>query len=65
MITTMTHLKACGHRSLLPFQKGLIISSKSLSDLYAMLKVKYEISFLPTYKIKLDVVKDFLPPLFN
>lgn len=63
MITTMTSLKVCGHRGLLPIQNGLIVSSKSLSGLDMMFKNKHEISFLHTNSIK--TVEHFLLPFVN
>lgn len=57
MIHTISHLHVSSRRHLLMFQKGIIITSKSLLNLFDMVKVKYDFRFLCTRKLNQDVVE--------
>ena len=59
MISVAGSMRVCGHDKLLPFQKGLIMSSRSLQNLYIMLKEKYGITYLMTYRLNQDVIEHF------
>lgn len=59
MITTASTMRVGNKDHLYQFQKGLIISSKSLSKLYQMLKEKYNVSYLLTYRLNQDCLEHF------
>lgn len=48
MVKTVAEMRVTGHSSLYPFQKGIIISSKSLLDLYETLKETFDVSYILT-----------------
>lgn len=58
MIDTISNLHVRGRNNPLMFQKGIIISSKSLQKLFAMVKDKYNITFLLTSRLNQDVVEN-------
>ena len=47
-------MRVCERKSVYQFQKGLIISCNSLSKLYEMLKAKYNVSYILTYRLNQD-----------
>lgn len=59
VISVISKMHVFGKKHLLPFQKGVIISSKSLMQLHSMLKKDYNISFVMTYKLNQDVLEHF------
>lgn len=48
-----------GHKKILPFQDGIIISNKSLLGLFHYLKNTYNIEYLLTAKLNQDVLENF------
>ena len=46
-------------KSLLPFQKGIVISSKSMISLFQDLKDRYDISYIITSRLNQDVIEHF------
>lgn len=59
MIQTAEEMRVGGKNFLYQFQKGLILSSKSLSKLYQMLKDKYNVAYLLTYRLNQDCLEHF------
>lgn len=55
----MFNLRAPNKKVLLPFQKGILISNSSLSQLFDYLKEKYEVQFILTYRLNQDIVENF------
>ncbi|XP_071519277.1 transposable element P transposase isoform X4 [Panulirus ornatus] len=51
MIETVQSMNVCGNQNKFQFQEGLLISSHSLPKLFEMLRDKYGISFLITYRL--------------
>lgn len=47
------------HKSLVPFQKGIILSNHSLLELHTYLTEKYNITYIITYRLNQDVVENF------
>jgi len=43
----------------LPFQKGIIISSRSLLELYSELSIRYRVQFILTSRLNQDVLENF------
>ena len=59
MIRTADEMKCLGKRkSQLPFQRGLIISSKSLLKLFEVLSQRYNIEFIMTSHLNQDCVEN-------
>lgn len=54
MLQTAQSMRVMGRKHLYQFQKGLIISSQSLPKLYGMVKEKYGISYIMTYRLNQD-----------
>lgn len=46
-------------KSLLPFQKGILLNNKSLIQIYNYLKSKYDIQYIMTYHLNQDVLENF------
>lgn len=51
MIDTAQTLKVTGSKCMYQFQKGLVSSSESLKKLYEMVKSRYGISYILTYRL--------------
>lgn len=51
---TAKSMRVCGSKSLYQFQKGPVILSQSLPKLYEMLKERYNISYILTYRLNQD-----------
>lgn len=61
MINVANSMRVQGRNksSLFQFQKGLIVSSQSLLGLYDMLKDKYGINYILTYRLNQDIIEHF------
>lgn len=59
MINTVKAMKVCGKQYLFPFQKGMVISCKSLLALYAFLNEKFKVKYVLTYRLNQDVLEHF------
>jgi hypothetical protein len=59
MISTAQEIKCDSKRKLPPFQRGIIISSKSLLLLYSELKQKRNIEFILTSHLNQDCLENF------
>lgn len=60
MIETIGTMRVMGRRgNLYPFQKGLIISSKSLPKLYGMIREKFHIDYILTNRLSQDGLEHF------
>ena len=59
MTETVKSMKVIGSKSLYPFQKGLLVSSESLPKLQEMVKEKFDISYLLTYRLNQDGLEHF------
>lgn len=62
--TVMKNSRVGSHKTLLPFQKGIILSNTSLKELLKYLKEKYstenfKIVYIITYRINQDVLENF------
>ena len=59
----MKNMRVANHHSLLPFQKGIVLTNISLQQLYNYLVEKYtehfEISFIMTRRLNQDVLENF------
>lgn len=59
MKETAKTMRVGSYKFLLPFQKGLIISSTSLIKLHQHLKDKYGINYIMTHRLNQDVLENF------
>lgn len=61
MINVANSMRVQGRNksSLFQFQKGLIVSSQSLLGLYDMLKDRYDITYILTYRLNQDILEHF------
>ena len=59
MSDIMINMRAPKKKSLLPFQKGILISNNSLPQLFEYLKGKYKIEFILTYRLNQDILENF------
>jgi len=64
MTTFITELRLSRHKSLLLFQKGIIVSNTSLQEMLPYLQEKYstsnfKVSYIITYRINQDVLEHF------
>lgn len=57
--TIVRNMRGVGKCSLLPFQKGIIISIKSLQQLQQQLEKEHGISYILTYRLNRDVIENF------
>ena len=59
----MKSMKVGKHCSLLPFQKGIILTNTSLQQLFPYLKQKYgnnfDISYIMTARLNQDILENF------
>lgn len=47
------------HKGLIQFQKGILISNKSLAELFAYVQEKYNVEYILTSRLNQDVVENF------
>ena len=59
MTEVMTAMRVVRHRALLPFQKGIIITNKSLEGLYHYLVTTYNLEYIMTRRLNQDVLENF------
>lgn len=59
MLTTANTVQTGNKKILYPFQKSLIISCHSLSKLYEFVKVKYNVTYIMTYRLNQDALEHF------
>jgi hypothetical protein len=59
MISTAQEMKCDSKRKILPFQKGIIISSRSLLSLFSELKQTRTIEFILTSHLNQDCLENF------
>lgn len=65
-VTNMRVLTAKGNKkALLPFQKGILMSIKSLRMLFEDMKDRYGISFIITNRLKQDILDNFFTSACN
>lgn len=55
----ITNLRVGSSRTLLPFQKGILISSNALPMLFADLKTRFGVDYVLTYRLNQDVLEAF------
>ena len=55
MTHVMTHLRATNRRTLLPFQKGVIVRNNSLKGLYCYLRKHYDLEYIITRRLNQDI----------
>lgn len=55
----MTTVKVGEANRKLPYQEGIIINSKSLTELYEAMRCKYKIEYIVTRKLNQDLVENF------
>lgn len=61
----ISKMKVCGKKSLMPFQKGILLVNKSLKELFLHLKEKYTFeNFIPEYIITRRLSQDILENFF-
>lgn len=58
MIDTMYTLRCCGRSGVQLFQKGIIVSIKSLQQLYIDLKCTLQISYILTHRLNQDILEN-------
>ncbi|KAL1487972.1 hypothetical protein ABEB36_015353 [Hypothenemus hampei] len=54
MNSIMQNMRKIGGNAILPFQKGILVSIKSLKNLYSDLKEDFELTYLLTYQLNQD-----------
>ena len=59
MTETMSHVRGIGKKTLLPFQKGIIISNKSLQGLYQYITHIFKVDYILTRRLNQDVLENF------
>lgn len=59
MMNTMQSMRVGSSKSLYPFQKGILVSCKSLSKLFECLKSQFGLQFLMTCKLNQDSLEHF------
>ena len=59
IISRMEKSIVSSKKSLLPFQKGIVISSKSMISFFQDLKDRYYISYIITKRLNQDVIEHF------
>ena len=59
IISLMEKSIVSSKKSLLPFQKGIVISSKSMISLFKDLKDRYDISYIITRRMNQNVIEHF------
>lgn len=59
MTDAITQLRVKGRKQLLPFQTAIIISNKSLPELYEYLQKRFNITYILTYRLNQDVLENF------
>lgn len=47
------------HKSILPFQKGILLTSKSITELYRHVKSTYGVEYILTSRLNQDVLENF------
>jgi hypothetical protein len=47
------------HKSLIPFQKGILLSNNSLTELYQYLHSEYNLEYILTYRLNQDILENF------
>lgn len=47
------------HKSLIPFQKGILLTNKSLNELQQYVYIKYNVEYILTSRLNQDVVENF------
>lgn len=52
-------LRVGKHKELIPFQKGILLSNKSLIEMFQYLTEKYKIEYIMTYRLNQDVLENF------
>lgn len=57
--TLIEKIRVGKHKSLVPFQKGILLSNRSLSELYQYLHTKYKIEYILTARLNQDVLENF------
>ena len=59
MITIAKSMKITRRNHLYQFQRGLVVSSQSLQNLYEMVKEKYGLTYILTYRLNQDGLEHF------
>ena len=59
MDTLISNILAPGKKSLLPFQKGILLTNTSLRQLYKYMSEKYKFKYILTYRLNQDVLENF------
>lgn len=47
------------HKSLIPFQKGILLSNKSMVNLFHYLREKFGVEYVLTYRLNQDILENF------
>lgn len=60
MLHLINSVRVGKHKRLIPFQKGIILTSRSLKELYDYLKLNYsDFQYILTYRLNQDVLENF------
>lgn len=59
MVSSMKKMRICSSNRKFQFQRGITVSSQSLPKLYEVLKKKYDISFILTYRLNQEGLEHF------
>lgn len=63
MSKVMSELRVKGRKTLLPFQKGILISNTSLKLLFDDLKTRHNVKYILTYRLNQDVLENMFGAL--
>jgi hypothetical protein len=47
------------HKGLIPFQKGILLSNRSLEEMFLYLKDNYKVDYLLTFRLNQDILEIF------
>nr|CAH7725047.1 unnamed protein product [Callosobruchus chinensis] len=59
MTDVMSSVRVGNHKDLIPFQKGIILNNRSISEMFSYLKEKYKIKYILTSRLNQDVLENF------
>jgi len=60
MLTMRVYQSECPKKTLMPFQKGILMNNNSLRNLFADMKEMYNIKYIITRRLKQDVLENCL-----
>lgn len=56
---TVSKMTVGNHKTLIPFQKGILLSNNSLIELYYYLHSEYNLEYILTYRLNQDILENF------